>query len=59
MSAPKNQPHVTAQEMIDQSRWNRRQAAVLESRNGPQDIEKRVPAKPLRPALMVPKSVAS
>lgn len=59
MSAPKNQPHVTAQMALEQSRRNRRQAAVLESRNGPQDIEKRVPAKALRPALMVPKSVAS
>ncbi len=59
MSAPKNQLLVTAQMAMEQSRRNRRQAAVLESKNGPQDIEHLVPAKPSRPALTVPKSVAS
>ena len=36
MAAPLNQRHVTAQEMVEQARRNRRQAAILESRSGQQ-----------------------
>jgi hypothetical protein len=35
MSKPEKQRHITWQEAVEQGRRNRRQAAILESRDGP------------------------
>jgi hypothetical protein len=45
MPAPTNQRHITWQEAVEQGRRNRRQAAILESRDGPQIVAKSA-AKP-------------
>jgi hypothetical protein len=49
MAAPLNQRHVTAQEMVEQARRNRRQAAILESRSGPQQVAKLAARQILQP----------
>jgi hypothetical protein len=46
MPAPKNQRHLTWEDMVEQCRRNRRQAATLESRNGPQQVA-RSAARPI------------
>ncbi|MDZ4402485.1 hypothetical protein [Prosthecobacter sp.] len=46
MPAHKNQRHITWQEAVEQGRRNRRQAATLESRNGPQQVA-RSAARPI------------
>lgn len=55
MSKPENQRKLTWQEMVEQGRRNRRQAAILESRDGPPPVVK-PEARPIsRRALTVRK----
>ena len=53
MAAPLNQRHVTAQEAVEQGRRNRRQAAILESRTGPQQAAKQAARPILQPVSTV------